>query len=148
MGKLSNLKANKPLLIGLAIVIVFGVGSAAGYTLGLNRAQDNKTDSTSTSPGEPPETTTPPVSDELKKTFEGYKKQIAEGQITGTEKALLYINAALAGASADAPEAKEYAQEALNLMSTVMKNGQGGAELVSRLQKIAEGKYSEALAQE
>lgn len=137
--------SKRKLLIGVVLMAgAYAGGVATGY-YALDKPESSKQETVVTENGDVVE----PASEEealkpQRDIFEEYKKQIDSGSVTDEiEKETLYINAAFAGAFIDAPEAKEYAQQALSMMSEEDKAGSLNRQLVSDLEKIAAGNYDQ-----
>lgn len=147
MPKMGGLKTKKIALLGFATFILLGI--VAGLLYASNSANRNSqkpepaTDNKTAAPnveqlnaGEVPEGIEVPTS-----IYEGYKKQIAENKARGAEKAILYLNAAVTGARVRAPEAPGYAKEALNLLPKSFRDNEKNKELITELEKIANGTF-------
>ena len=142
-----KLRGKRELLLGLVllgmVVLVAAVSFQVGKSSGT-RQNSNQSDQVTVeeyNPDNKPEPAQPG-----RAVFDRYKKQIEENRLEGVEKVTLYINAAFAGSFIKAPEAAEYAKEALNLMPNNMRTAENNKDLVNKLQKIAEGKYDEVNA--
>lgn len=135
-------------LVAILLVLAFGlVCGAVGYRVGHSRgAKSVKVGNSTAEPiktadqGAQPPTSTAPTT--AQKQFEEYKKQIQSGSAkTDIDKQRVYINGAFAAAAVNAPEAKEYATQAIALMKKAGLTTGDNQKLIDSLQKIADGKY-------
>lgn len=132
--------AKAPLLA--AVVLALLVGGAGGYALG-RKAAPEKTETVANEeaikegvPEQFQDIDTP------QSRFESFKKQIEENKTTDEiKKQELYINAALAAAQVKAPEAKDYARQALELMPDNIQTSASSKPLVDQLTAISNGNY-------
>lgn len=143
MVKKLNVLNNKKVLGAVVVIALLGTASVLAYKAGQKNATTTINSSNAAVPfgdikDAPPGVPTQNVQ------FEEYKKQIEDDSIKDEQKTTIYINAAFAGAAINAPEAAEYAKQALSRIPDISKNRPENKAMIDGLKKISEGKYNEA----
>lgn len=149
MSKKLSLRLSRRVVLLIALVLFWGGSTAGAYFMGVSNGKESSTGTTMpmTEGAAIPAVDSPEAKEEIetqkRRVFTDYKKQIEENKLQGVERTTLYVNAALAGAEINAPEAADYAKQALEQMTDDMKKSSNGNELIQRLEKIAAGNYQQ-----